>query len=416
MNGPVVSSEVAHPSSATSVRRRAAAAGTTAGPVVEEETSGRNPPPGRGGRLSFLARLVRRAGTAGRLASLQAVVLAAVLAGSVLALLHSTTVGIQTVAVQQLNAELQSYQQALATPGTGSDLRAASTTYLRSHAVADGNLVEVSQPRAWAVANAGGSALAHNPSIIQLSQTVPPHTLLTDRQLAGRDVEVLASPIRQDGRAVATFLAAVDLTGLNPARQAAFRLSLAEGAIALVAGVASAYLILRRLLRRIGRITRTAETIGRGRLAERLGDQGTTDEVGELARSFDSMLDRIQDAVQAQQALLSDVSHQLRTPLTVARGHLEVLQRSGTADPGEVRDTLDVAIGELDRMGQLVERLLVLGRAREPVRPDLHEVDLRSFLADFESSCQVLADRRWVLAPLPDAVVRLKKPRSGGRC
>ena len=365
-------------------------------------------------RPSVLIRIVRRAGTAGRLASLHAIVLAAVIVGSVLALLHTTTIGIQTVAIQQLDAELQTYQRALAADHSGAGLRTVSTAYLRSHAVADGNLVEVSRPFVWAVANAGGSSLAHTAAVETLSETVPARTQLVARHLGGSDVELLQSPIRQAGRPTGVFIATVNLSGLRPARDAAFRLALAEGAVALVAGVASAYLLLRRLLRRIGGITKTAETIGRGRLAGRLGEQGTADEVGELARSFDSMLDRIQDAVQAQQALLSDVSHQLRTPLTVARGHLEILQRTGTTDPAAVSDTLDVAIGELDRMGQLVERLLVLGRAREPVRPDLHDVDLRSFLGDFEASCRVLADRDWVLGPVPDAVVRFDETEVRG--
>ncbi len=354
---------------------------------------------------SFLRRLVRRAGTAGRLAALHAIVLAAVIAGSILALLHVSSVGVQTIAVRQLDAELESYQHALSPQTPRSDLRSISTSYLQSHAVADGNLLEVSQPGAWSLANAGGAALSRTREIIQLSQRVPTKTLLSERQLTGQTVEVMAAPIHQAGGPAAVFIATVDLTGLSPATDAAFRLALAEGAVALIAGVASAYLLLRRLLRRIGGITETAEAIGRGRLAERLGEQDTPDEVGDLARSFDSMLDRIQAAVQAQQALLSDVSHQLRTPLTVARGHLEILQRSGTSEPQEVHETLDVAIGELDRMGQLVERLLVLGRAREPVRPDLHDVDLRSFLADFLASCRVIADRNWILEPVPDAVV-----------
>ncbi|HET9078500.1 MAG TPA: HAMP domain-containing sensor histidine kinase, partial [Acidimicrobiales bacterium] len=376
------------------------------------------PPPERGrptaGQPSWPARLARRAGTAGRLASLQAVVLAAIIAGSVLALLHTTTVGIQNVAVRQLDAELQDYQQALSNHPPTADLRTVTTAYLHSHAVAAGNLLEVSQPSSWAVANAGGVRLAHDPVIAALSARVPARTEVASRTVAGTEVEVMAAPVHQSGRPDAVFIAAVDLGGLNAARGAAVQLAAIEGTVALVAGVLGAYLLLRRLLRRIGGITDTAEAIGRGRLAERLGDQGTTDEVGELARSFDDMLDRIQAAVQAQEALLSDVSHQLRTPLTVARGHLEILQRSRTSDPEEVRETLDVAIGELDRMGRLVERLLVLGRAREPVRPDLHDVDLRSFLADFSASCRVLAERRWVLEPVPDAVARFDETEVRG--
>ena len=103
--------------------------------------------------------------------------------------------------------------------------------------------------------------------------------------------------------------------------------SVLEALIALAAGVTSAFLLLRRLLRTIGRITTTADVIGQGSLDERLGDQGTRDEVGDLARTFDAMLDRVDTSMRSQRRLLSDVSHQLRTPVTVARGHLEVLSR-----------------------------------------------------------------------------------------
>jgi signal transduction histidine kinase len=369
-----------------------------------------------GSRPSFrrlLRQPLRWAGTALRLATLQAVVLGAVLTGSVVALLRTTSEGVKSVAVGQLNAELQSFQQAADSRPAGTDLRSFSTSYLRSHAVANQNLVEVTVPGSWAVANATGSDTAGEPPIEAVARSVPAHTSVFSRRVAGRDLEVLVAPIQDATRQPGVFIATVDLTGLKPAQAAAVRLAIGEGAVALVAGVAIAYLLLRRLLRRIGRITETAEQIGRDRLANRLGDQGTSDEVGQLARSFDSMLDRIESAVNAQHELLSDVSHQLRTPLTVARGHLEILQRSMSSDQREVQETIGVAIAELDRMGRLVERLLDLGRAREPLR-DLEAVDLRAFLADFVSSAQVLADRQWVLLAVPDAVVRFDETEVRG--
>lgn len=356
------------------------------------------------GRVRRLAgRFTRRAGTAARLAALYSVVLAAVIAGSVAALSHTTRVGLQSVAVGQLNAELDAFQAYLARPSTGSDLRQAATTYLRAHATTGGNLLEVAVPGRWSVSNAAGSALAATPAIAGRAETVPARTTISTVTAGGRSVEVMAAPIRQRVGPPGVLVATSDLTGLAPARSAAFRLAVAEGAVALLAGVVSAYLLLRRLLRRIGSITEAAERIGRDRLAERLGDQGTADEVGRLAASLDSMLDRIQVAVAAQEELLSDVSHQLRTPLTVARGHLEILQRSGDTDPDSVRETLQVAMAELDRMGRMVEQVLQLGLAREPMGAAAIEVDVRSFLADFARACTVIAERHWVLAPLPDA-------------
>ena len=366
-----------------------------------------------GGAGTGAWRVARRIGTASRLASLYAVILAALLAGSLAVLLHTTTVGVQQIASRQLDAELLAFQSAGLTRPAGQTLQQFATAYLHSHAVPDGDLIEIAQPGAWAVANAGGSYLTDASAIESLAASVPSRTRLASERVAGHQLEVLSAPIQLGGRRSGLFLAAVDITPLKPAGDNAAHLAILVGAVALVAGVGAAYLVLRRLLRRIGRIADTADRIGRDRIEDRLGDQGTNDEVGQLANSFDSMLDRIGEAVQAQHELLSDVSHQLRTPLTVARGHLELLGRAGGHD-AEIAETVDTAIAELDRMAGLVDRLLILGRAREPVRYDVHDVDLRTFLADLVRDGTVLAPRNWELGPAPDALARFDETEVRG--
>src|SRR5206468_2525526 len=108
--------------------------------------------------------------------------------------------------------------------------------------------------------------------------------------------------------------AAANLSRSNADLSRVRALVIGEAVVALLAAVAAGYLLLRRLLRRIGRITATAADIGSGQLDRRLGDQGTDDEVGQLAETFDAMADRIADTLTLQRRLLSDVSHQLRTP------------------------------------------------------------------------------------------------------
>jgi signal transduction histidine kinase len=119
------------------------------------------------------------------------------------------------------------------------------------------------------------------------------------------------------------------------------------------------------------------------------------------------MLDRVQAAMTAQRRLLSDVSHQLRTPLTVVRGHLEVLERSGADDPVQVRETIDLVIDELDHTRAVVERLLMLGRAMEPDFLDTRPVELRVLLGEVYDGVRVLADRQFLLPDVPDLVVEL---------
>jgi signal transduction histidine kinase len=90
----------------------------------------------------------------------------------------------------------------------------------------------------------------------------------------------------------------------------------------------------------------------------------------------------------------------------VARGHLEVLQRTGDiADPRAAAETVALVVDELDHMRSLVERLLLLGKAIEPdfLAPDL--IDVRAFLADLHAASQVLAPRNWTLSAVPDVVV-----------
>lgn len=347
----------------------------------------------------------RRFGTAGRLAALHAAILGAVLAASGVALLQGTRAGVESIATRQLSAELRSFQQAVSARGAGQSVLDVSTVYLRSHAVPANDLVAIEVLGVGTVANSNGRSLAAAPEVVRLLDSTPSRTTITSRTIAGQSTEILVSPIWDAGRLDGVFLATDNLAALQPAATASLRLALGEGLVALVAGVASAYLLLRRLLRRVGRITGAAETISSNRLTERLGEQSTSDEVGVLAGSFDSMLDRIESAVNAQHELLSDVSHQLRTPLTVVRGHIEILGRTDAGDRESLRETIRIATDELDRMNDLIERLLLLGRAREPGRRQRVPVDLRSFLGDLLRASQVIAERDWRLGAVPDAVV-----------
>ncbi len=233
--------------------------------------------------------------------------------------------------------------------------------------------------------------------------------------IGGSSQEVLATSIRQGGHSIGTFVATASLAALQTERQRVLALAFGEAAITLIAGVTSVYLLLRRLLRTVGRVTRTAAEIAHGGdLERRLGDQGTDDEVGEMAATFDAMIEKVDSTMSAQRRLLADVSHQLRTPLTVARGHLEVLGRGGLDDPAEVSETVTVVVDELDHMRSLVERLLLLGHALEPDFLEPEPVDLRAFLFDLVEAGTVLAHRNWSMGPIPDVVMSVDPAKLRG--
>jgi signal transduction histidine kinase len=97
----------------------------------------------------------------------------------------------------------------------------------------------------------------------------------------------------------------------------------------------------------------------------------------------------------SQEQFLHDASHELRTPVTIARGHLEVLRRSGASN-GEV----DVALDELGRIERIVERLLLLAKADRPDFLALTEIELEAFLEDVFMRFAEVAPRRWRLGEL----------------
>jgi len=89
----------------------------------------------------------------------------------------------------------------------------------------------------------------------------------------------------------------------------------------------------------------------------------------------------LEEAYSRQRQFVSDASHELRTPLTAIRGQLEVLARSGSADPAEVGRVADLALAETARIERLIEDLLTLARIDEEAPLRHEEIDLRSLLA-----------------------------------
>ena len=110
--------------------------------------------------------------------------------------------------------------------------------------------------------------------------------------------------------------------------------------------------------------------------------------------------------LEGQERFLHDASHELRTPVTIARGHLELLQGRM---PGA--SELGVALDELGRMDAIIERLLVLAAAGQPEFVRAEPVDLEPFLEDVFMRWSELAPRAWRLGPLAAGTLRADPER-----
>jgi signal transduction histidine kinase len=114
--------------------------------------------------------------------------------------------------------------------------------------------------------------------------------------------------------------------------------------------------------------------------------------------------------LERQERFLHDASHELRTPVTIARGHLEVLRRTNGVSAPEI----DVALDELQRIEQILDRLLLLAKADQPDFVVLEQIELEPFLEDVFMRWSEVAPRRWRLGEL--AAGTLTVDPEGLRC
>jgi heavy metal sensor kinase len=165
--------------------------------------------------------------------------------------------------------------------------------------------------------------------------------------------------------------------------------------VLFLAGLGGLFLA-NRALRPIDRITHTAQAISANDLSRRIGYQGSADEVGRLAITFDRMLDRLQDAFERERRFTADASHELRTPLTAIKGRISVtLSRSRT--PFEHENTLRALEQQVDRLIRLSTDLLFLARLEQGhLCPSPSALVLSDLLETILEQAQPLAQMRHI--------------------
>jgi two-component system OmpR family sensor kinase len=160
----------------------------------------------------------------------------------------------------------------------------------------------------------------------------------------------------------------------------------------LLLASAAAYLIAGRALAPVRELTLTARSISQSDLTRRIEAHGAGD-AAEMARSFNAMLDRLERVFRGQREFVQDASHELRDPLTICRGHLELL----SDDPQELRETINLVIDELDRMARMVDDLQLLAESEHPDFVERSTIDLALMTHELVAKAGALGPRRWVL-------------------
>jgi signal transduction histidine kinase len=226
---------------------------------------------------------------------------------------------------------------------------------------------------------------------------------------SNRAVRYVAVPISMEGSGgtgVVVFAVDVD-AALAPINDAFRTFALvAAGALALVALVG--WFVSGRLLAPIRRLRETAARITASDVSERIVVTGT-DDISDLAVTVNGMLDRLEGALTGQRQLLDDVGHELKTPITIVRGHLELMN---AGSPTDVVDTRAIALDELDRMSSLVRDISDLAQSQRPMTLSLEPTDIAALTERARTKASALSRNvTWSVRQTADVTAQVDPDR-----
>ena len=177
----------------------------------------------------------------------------------------------------------------------------------------------------------------------------------------GGPARLLASPTVVEGRdAIVVVGAALD--DRDDSLRSLARLLLIGGPVALLLAAALGYGASGLALRPVEEMRRRAAAISADAPNERLPLSPADDELRRLGETLNSMLDRLETAIERERTFVDDASHELRTPLALHKTELELALRYAE-DPAELRAAIASAVEEVDRLIGLAEDLLVVARS-----------------------------------------------------
>jgi Signal transduction histidine kinase len=140
--------------------------------------------------------------------------------------------------------------------------------------------------------------------------------------------------------------------------------------------------------------------------SERLNVEGTKNELKDLANVINAMLDRIETSYESQKQFVSDASHELRTPIAVIQGYVNMLSRWGSSNEEVLHESIDAIQNEARSMQDLVEKLLFLSRHdKKTLKLDKKRFNMRPVIEDMVKETKLVAANRVISNPVLEDVI-----------
>lgn len=218
----------------------------------------------------------------------------------------------------------------------------------------------------------------------------------------------VAVPIRYEGDTeLGIFVTAFNLDDELAESYTSVRTFLITAGVALLVIALVGWFVAGRLLKPVRTLRDTASRITATDLSQRIPVRGN-DDLSALTVTINDMLERLDNAIAAQSRLLADVRHELLTPITIVRGHLELLD---VTDARDVAATQALALEELDRMAALVRDIEALAAAQGGSPLAKQPTDVFELTEQVFTKASALSDNDWVLGERATAVAELDAAR-----
>ena len=229
-------------------------------------------------------------------------------------------------------------------------------------------------------------------------------------------IRIMVSPLHLKNQTQDQTLVLEVAQSLAPTDAAIARIGLAvlvSMVVILTLALISGAILVRRALSPVRRITTTAQGISSSSdLSRRVGYRGPADEIGQLATTFDHMIERLDRAFQSQKSFVADASHELRGPLTVIQGNLDLLKRNLSEE--DRRESVRALEAETTRMTKIMSNLLVLAELESGHLEQQENVSLKEMLLDAgERAMHLAGGRRIVIERQEDLWVKGDVDRLG---
>lgn len=324
--------------------------------------------------------------------------MASVLAASIVALCfmaYATTLqGMLAETDRTLIHEAAEYASAVAGSAESTSLVDTTRSYLASRTGAEAGpdpilLVSLVGHKPLVNSSVRLEDAVGNPAAVNPSTGVRGFGTIT---LDGVNYRIVTTTISNDqGTQVGVFQAALsDRSPRSIAASVAGALAMA-GLIVILAGVVLSLWAARASLGPLQRMAVDAEAVSHAAPGHRIAYEGPDDELGSLARSLNAMLDRLERSFADQRRFVADASHELRTPVAVIRGNIEML-RGGSLGEVDVADTVRMIDAESSRMARLLDDLLSLARL-ESVMREFQPLDVATLLHEGAARARKLGNR-----------------------